>query len=392
MINYGTIIVPINCSKKDYTYLLSCNKLSAEVWNIVLDLEECHRKENEGEWLDRNQLQKLTKKCVPLHAKGIHHVVHKYLFARDSALKAKKGNGENNKYPHKKKQYFPTGWDVQSVKVNKNKLILSKPTIERDGKNYKQKPITLYVKSIPENIVEVELVYKKELMLAIKYKDKSEKLQIKSKNHASIDLGEIHSITSIDSCGNAIIITGRKMRAIKQHRNKIQADIYRRMSKCKKGSKQYRKYLRALKNMKWKYDKKILDCVHKVSKLYLDYCIINDVSTVYYGDLDSATRNTKKRANKFVGQKLNQWNYGELIKQLENKLTRYGIKLIEVKEYYTSQKCPSCESLNKPTKRNYTCKCGYRQHRDIVGAMNILNDNSEFEISRYTDKKYLQIT
>ncbi|MEM5599279.1 transposase [Niallia circulans] len=293
---YGTIIVPINCSKKDYKYLSNCNRLSAQVWNIVLGIADKFREENNGKWIDKNLLQRLTKKCVPLHAKGIHHVVHKYLFAREAAVKAKQGNGVNNKYPHRKRQYFTTGWDSQSVRVKGNHILLSKPEYtDKNGKVKRQKPLKLYVKSIPDNIVEVELVYKKELMLAIKYKDKSEKLQIKSNNHASIDLGEIHSITSIDSCGNAIIITGRKMRAIKQHRNKIQADIYRRMSKCKKGSNQYRKYLRALKNMKWKYDNKILDCIHKISKLYLDYCILNDVSTVYYGDLDSATRNTKRK-------------------------------------------------------------------------------------------------
>lgn len=291
---YKTVIAPINCSNKDYYYLLNCNKLSAQVWNYIIELTEKYRNENNGKWLDRNQLQKLTKKCVPLHSKGIQHVINKYLYARDSALKAKQGNGENNKYPHRKKLFYTTGWDVQSVKVRGNKLLLSKPTVQRGGKQHKQKPVKLYVKSIPENIVEVELVYKKELMIAMKYIEHSEKIQIKSNNHASIDLGEIHSITSIDSYGNALIITGRKMRTVKQHRNKIQADIYRRMSKCKKGSRQYKKYMKALKNMKWKYDNKILDCVHKISKLYLDYCILNNVSTVYYGDLDSATRNTKR--------------------------------------------------------------------------------------------------
>ncbi|RKU34058.1 transposase, partial [Candidatus Poribacteria bacterium] len=40
-------------------------------------------------------------------------------------------------------------------------------------------------------------------------------------------------------------------------------------------------------------------------------------------------------------------------------------------EAYTSQTCPSCCKRNKPQKRAYKCKCGYKYHRDGVGAMNI---------------------
>jgi putative transposase len=183
------------------------------------------------------------------------------------------------------------------------------------------------------------------------------------------------------------------MRSLKQHRNKEQAKIYKRMSKCKLYSKQYRKYKKALQNLKHKYDKKILECVHKITKLYLDFCIENNISVVYYGDLDSATRNTKKRIkSKKVTQKLAQWNHGQIIRYLQNKLSRYGIKMIKVPEYYTSQKCPHCSKLNKPKGRCYKCrKCGYEQHRDIVGAINILNDNDGTKLTRYTNKKYLRI-
>jgi putative transposase len=75
------------------------------------------------------------------------------------------------------------------------------------------------------------------------------------------------------------------------------------------------------------------------------------------------------------------WRFGQIMLQLENKLTRYGIKLVKVQEYYTSQKCPHCKKNNKPCGRNYICsKCGYEQHRDVVGAINILNDNSIYKI------------
>jgi len=359
-----------------------------------MEIEKSYRENNGGKWIQRGELQKILKGCVQLHAKGIQHVINKYLTAREAILEAKKAGREDVVFPYRHKNYFVTGWTYQDIKVKDNKIMLSKPQLSLPNGGYKRfKPVVCYSKNIPNNIVQIELIYKNKLYLSIKYKEQSEHLQISSDNAASIDLGEIHSITSIDTCGNAVIITGRKMRAIKQLRNKHQAELYRRLGKTTKGSKQYWKYRRAMQKLSVKYERQIRDTVHKTSKLFLDYCLENQVSTVYHGDLDSATRSTKKNnvANSSVRQKLSQWNYGQLMRQVENKLNRHGIKLVEVSEYYTSQKCPSCKELNKPKKREYCCSCGYEQHRDIVGAINILNDNHKTELTHYTSKKYLRI-
>lgn len=344
-----------------------------------------------------SEMQKSIKKIVPLHAKGIGHVFRKYQSAKNAMINSIKARHENShkvKLPYKEKKYMPTGWDYQSIICDKNKGLIRlsrRQKLCEDGKYRNQQPVKCYTREIPNNIVEIELVYRNGLYLAIKYKEDDIQNLIQSKNVSAIDLGEIHSITSIDNKGNAIIITGRKMRSIKRLRNKEMGKIKSKMSKCKKYSNQYKKYNRALWNLKYKTDRQINDAVHKITKLYLDYCIENNVSKVYYGDLDNCTRSTKGRVGKVVGQKLNQWNYGEIIKQLQNKLERYGIKLIRINEAYTSQTCPSCGKRHKPTGRNYICECGYSQHRDLVGAMNILNFNEGTDIKQHKTLKYLRI-
>ncbi len=392
---YKTLIIPVKCSKQDLDYLYNCNKLSAQIWNICIEVDKKYKEEND-KYIQRSDLQKFTKRCVPLHASGIHHILFKYLSARDAMFRSIKANHENSdsvKLPYKQKKYFVTGWTYQNIKINKEKgyITLCKPMIQ--GKP--QKPIKCFVKpiNIPDNIVEIELIYTNKLCLAIKYKIEDTYIKIQSNNVAAIDLGEIHSITSIDNNGNAIIITGRKLRSDKRLRNKEQATIYRRMSKCKRGSRQYKKYMRALNNLKTKSDAKVLDSVHKITKLYEDYCIQNDIGTVYYGDLDSCTRDTKQDhiGGKFTRQKLTQWNFGQIVQQLENKLSRHGIQLIKVKEYYTSKECPVCKKLNKPNGRNYECECGYIMHRDVNGAINILNDNGGFKVTKYNNLKYLRV-
>lgn len=389
---YKTIIIPVKCNKTDYDLLMKCNQWSAQVWNYCIKIDKEY-KEQTGKYMERSEMQTAVKGYSQLHAKGVYHVYRKYLTARISAfqsINAKHSESYDVKLPYKEKKFFNTGWDYQSMKVDYEKGVI-KLSRKDINKGHHEIPIKCHAKTIPNNIVEIELLYRNGLKLAIKYKEPDIQEVIQSENTASIDLGEIHSITSIDILGNAIIITGRKIRDIKRLRDKEQAQIRSRMSKCTKGSNQYKKYNHALYNVKYKSEKQILDAIHKTSKLYLDYCLENQISKVYYGDLDSCTRNTKEVVNKIVGQKLNEWNYGLLIRQLCNKLERYGIELVMVKEYWTSKKCPACGCLNKPTGRVYKCDCGYEQHRDIVGAINILNDNHGTVLTHYTNKKYLRI-
>ena len=112
---YKTQMIPIKCSKRDLNYLFKCNKLSAKVWNLCIELDKQYKKEH-GKSINQSELQKQTKNCVPLHSKNIQHVVHKYLFARDSMWKSIKAEHENSnkvKLPYKHKKYFTSGWDYQ---------------------------------------------------------------------------------------------------------------------------------------------------------------------------------------------------------------------------------------------------------------------------------------
>lgn len=390
---YKTMIIPVKCSDEDYKYLMQCSRWAADCWNEIVKADNEYYNANQ-KFMNKSELQAFVKNLTPLHAVGNQHVYLKYFIARDAMFKSRKAMHENSKkvnLPYKKKKYYVVGWNVFSYVIDykKHQIRLSKKV---DENGCIQKPICCSFKTMPKHIVEIELVYRNGLCLAIKYKEPKANTDIKSNNVAAIDFGEIHSITSIDNNGNSVIITGRKLRSIKRLQNKEQAKLRSKRDKLTKGSRQYRKYSRAIYKLKIKSDRQILDCVHKISKLYLDYCLENGISKVYYGDLDSCTRNTKERANKLVGQKLNDWCYGLLTLQLENKLNRYGIEMIKVSEAYSSQTCPHCGHRHKPTNRNYVCQCGYTQHRDIVGAMNILNFNEkDIHVENYSNLKYLRI-
>ena len=60
-----------------------------------------------------------------------------------------------------------------------------------------------------------------------------------------------------------------------------------------------------------------------------------------------------------------------------------GISVEYVNPAYTSQTCPICGSVRHANDRNYACECGFRIHRDLLGAMNICN-STEFVGNRQT--------
>ncbi|WP_203364640.1 zinc ribbon domain-containing protein [Bacillus sp. REN10] len=93
-----------------------------------------------------------------------------------------------------------------------------------------------------------------------------------------------------------------------------------------------------------------------------------------------------------MNQKLSNWSFGKLTKQLAYKLEAVGVSLSNENEAYTTQACPACGKRNKVHSRNYRCSCGYERHRDIHGAGNILSQyiHGKFREVMLTNITYLR--
>lgn len=387
---YKTKTISIQTSKENLNYFYQCNKESARVWNECLRLSK-ELWNNEQKYVNQKYLQNNIKgsfsNILPAHV--IQIIIIKYMNACYNIRKARKAGRIDLKYPYKEKKFYNTLWDYITFKIDheKNIILFSKPNIN----NKHQKPIIIKVRNIPQNVVRIELIYDKILKLALIYWEEKE-IQNDNNNICAVDLGEIHAITAIDSNGNSIIITGREIRSIQRFQNKEYAKIQSKLSNCTKGSNKYYKYRKAIRKLSSKTNAKKKNCFHKISKMFIDYCICNGIKTVVIGDLKNYNMNLKKIHNrKGQKQKLIQWTHGILIYYLSYKLKNEGINLLQISEAYTSQICPNCKEKHKPRGRNYICPyCEYQQHRDIVGAMNIYE---KFTTKKVNPKplKYLRI-
>ncbi|KMY59559.1 transposase, partial [Geobacillus stearothermophilus] len=134
---------------------------------------------------------------------------------------------------------------------------------------------------IPNGTVkEIELIFDAKhwkLMLCLSYENGEQPTTKKEGTIAAGDPGEIHAISAVSENGSSIIITGRKIRSIHRLRNKKIAELQKKMSKCKKGSRKWKKYNRAKQYILSKSEAQLKDCLHKTTKQLVDWCLEQNV-------------------------------------------------------------------------------------------------------------------
>ena len=95
-------------------------------------------------------------------------------------------------------------------------------------------------------------------------------------------------------------------------------------------------------------------------------------------NIRSATRRSRKN-----NHSLHNWSFYRLAQYIEYKARLTGISVEYVDPAYTSQRCLVCGHVHHASDRNYTCRCGFHTHRDLLGAMNICR-STEYVGNRHT--------
>ena len=131
------------------------------------------------------------------------------------------------------------------------------------------------------------------------------------------------------------------------------------------------KKLQAIKNLNDKEQRWMKDQDHQISRRIINFAVQNNVSVLRLEKLTNI-RNTARTSRKNE-KNLHTWSFYRLANFIEYKAQLEGIVVEYVDPKYTSQTCPICAARNKAKDRDYTCSCGYKTHRDRVGAMNIIH-------------------
>ncbi|QBE63875.1 RNA-guided endonuclease InsQ/TnpB family protein [Pseudoduganella lutea] len=166
-----------------------------------------------------------------------------------------------------------------------------------------------------------------------------------------------------------------------KHQQRL-ARYQRRMSRKVKFSNNWKKAKARVQKIHASIANARKDFLHKatttISKNHALVCI----EDLQVRNMSSSARGTNKQPGKRVRQKcgLNRGildqGWGEFRRQLQYKMAWSGGMLVAVLPHHTSQRCPTCGHVskeNRQTQAVFRCvECGYENHADAVGAINIL--------------------
>lgn len=130
------------------------------------------------------------------------------------------------------------------------------------------------------------------------------------------------------------------------------------------------KKLTAIRKLGNKEQRWMKDQNHKMSRQIVNTAIQEGVSMIKLERLENIRKTA--RTSRKNAKILHRWTFYQLQRFISYKANLVGIKVVEVNPAYTSQSCPACGEKNKAKDRRYECSCGFRAHRDRVGAINIL--------------------
>lgn len=206
----------------------------------------------------------------------------------------------------------------------------------------------------------MRIVYKGNKIVAQIIYEVAKPEYIDNGNIMGIDLGIKCPAVSYTSDGSIKFYgNGRKNKYMRRHYKYLR----KKLGKAKKPD--------AIKRIKNKEQRIMKDIDHKISHNIVKTAIAHNVKIIkleHLANIRSTTRTSRKN-----NHSLHTWSFYRLAKYIEYKAKLAGIKVEYVNPAYTSQTCPKCGHVHHANDRNYTCKCGFHIHRDLLGAINICN-------------------
>ena len=171
--------------------------------------------------------------------------------------------------------------------------------------------------------------------------------------------------------GMCVFSTGKRAEYPMFYRNteKKLAREQRKLSRCQKGSQNYKKQKKRVALCHEKIRNQRKDFQHKLSA-----SLAESFDAVCVEDL-----NLKGMAGGLhLGKGVHDNGYGLFLSMLEYKLEERGKYLIKVDCYFASSKiCSVCGKKKEElslSDRIYYCECGNRMDRDVNAAVNIMNE------------------
>jgi putative transposase len=192
---------------------------------------------------------------------------------------------------------------------------------------------------------------------------------------AGVDLGIIHPYAIAGPVGEALLVSGRAIRAehrmhLTDRKARARAVARRAPKPGQRGSRRWRHYRRRQRLAEARHRRRVRQAQHEAAKAVIAWAVAKRIGTLAVGDPRGVL---SIKAGRRHNQRIRDWRIGHLITALKDKAEAAGISLTLVDERGTSSTCPTCRSrIPKPRGRIMTCPgCQFTGHRDLSAAASI---------------------
>lgn len=179
------------------------------------------------------------------------------------------------------------------------------------------------------------------------------------------------------SDGTQDLFVCRELLALAQYRNKIMSEFQTKMSRCKEGSRRWKKLLAAKLRVLRKLDRRIRQMEHALTKHLAELDAAEGVALAVVGDLKGLRRSSRTgMKNKEASQKINQMPYDRIQAEHKYKSLMRHIHLGVRTETGTSVTCALCGARNPAWRRKrglWVCgNCKTTLQADLNGSASFL--------------------
>ena len=218
---------------------------------------------------------------------------------------------------------------------------------------------------IPDGYKQVSIVKEGNHYYVCFVYEKPEKKAKVAKKSLYCDLGVKTLVTAVDDAGN--VVTVPKFSHHAKHLDELQS----KRDRCKKGSRQHRKFTAAFQRQYGKYVRRATDYLHKASRWLVDRK--EDRNVVGKLDLKNMLKPRQAWFNRIL---CNEWRVGKFVGMLAYKAVLEGKTFEERDERGTTRECCKCGAIREMSlaDRTYECpQCGLAIDRDTNSAFNMKN-------------------
>lgn len=368
-----THIIQCNLPKADADAL---NRASGRVYTgVMVEHWRVYRKHDL--WLSRGVDEKLSDYCTRDDPALLH--AHSKDAAQQAFAKACKSThalrraGMDAHFPHRRKYYRTSIWKNTGIRMSTRQGMLLLARARGLAPISVTLPTQLAV--LPNSaFVEVRLVYDhvaRRYAWHLVVEDGAIMPEAPGNATVAIDMGEIHPAVCTDGL-STVVVSCKALRALRQDTQKRGSRLQSLMDTKTKGSRNWKRLKKRDVRFRAQQKRRIRDLEHKIAREVVRFAVESKAGTIAIGDVRDIADKTDK--GHVQNQRMSTWSHGRVRGYITYKAQYVGMKVVLVDEHHTTKSCPTCGHLNNPKGRNYICRlCGFRGHRDAVGAANILS-------------------